>query len=231
MAFFAGQVTLKPLGNRAVFLRAGDLDAGAPGMEFDVAFLTKPPGCGTLEFVQNVQPFREIVYKDQSRNRLESSSFLLDGNDPYPTFPLPFGVFTNDSPAQGIDSFTEKFVETVEVRDEFRMFLMFAPKGGARETLEVGAWTFVGQARSDRPGDFEAGQLRLDTAISRVLPEAGKGSPTQAAPVLSPDVASVPFVPDTAGDPSPKAIAISHAPVLNRNPPRPVPNPIRGPSS
>ncbi|HEX4850859.1 MAG TPA: DUF4157 domain-containing protein, partial [Puia sp.] len=115
-------------------MEAGD-GGSNPGMEISATAILNPSGCGDIEFVQNVQPYREIVYKDGSRNRFSSATMILDGGDPFGSQKTIQDTgtlitkFTADSPAQRIDTlFTEPIVQTIEARDEFKTYILFKPK-------------------------------------------------------------------------------------------------------
>jgi len=73
------------------------------------------------------------------------------------------------------------------VRDDFRMFVLFKPAGQVRKALQVGVWSFVAQLRNTDPR-FDEGELKLDSAVSRVTPSKGSGQNTKAMPVLSPNI-------------------------------------------
>ena len=176
------------------FIEAGD-GRSNPGMEMRAVAVVSPQDCGTIEFVQNVRSFREIVYKDQSRNRFETNSMVLDCADPYghqkidnTTDPKLIAGSAVDSPAQSWLKLAniEETMQSVEVRDEFKMYLLFKPKKGNRQTMQVGQWTWVGQARNENPRNLDEGFLKLDPAISRVIPLEGKGVTTTESPVFSP---------------------------------------------
>src|SRR5678815_5713512 len=164
-----------------------------------------PPGCGRFSFIQNVMSFREIVFKDRSRFRLITSGFVLDGGDPYHCQFL--GLFiADDSPAFGVNVKLEPRVSTMEVREEFRTFLMFQPKGKNRTTQQVAQWRWIGQARSNDP-EQDKGTLELDAAISRVTPGEGEGFFTSTAPILSPLITDSVFVVDSKANPDPNSDA------------------------
>lgn len=176
-----------------------------PGMIIRTGVAVSPPDCGTLGYVQNVQAFRQFVYKDRTRNTFQTAGFVLDTSDPYKT-----QVFTsstpgtvvptaNDTPSQGVDAFSEGVINTVEARDDFRMFLMFTPKGGSRRPLMVGEWSWVGQLKNNKPNEFLDGDLTRDPSAARVAPTSGTGRATSEGPVLSPNVTSVNWVTDNAG--------------------------------
>jgi hypothetical protein len=212
----------------------------APGMLFTGVASLGTAGCGTLEFVQNVQPFREIIYKDGSRIRQASSSWVLDTSDPYPSQAMPSGSATslaslaNDNPSLGSGllgslDFTEDLINTMEIRDVFRMFMMVRETGGTRRTLQAGTWTFVGLARSPStalaPQQGPHMQLQLDTTVSRLLPTQGTATPTSQAPVLSPNVTGVPFQLDVGGLTGPQVFARLFLPMFQRRAPVPQANP------
>ena len=171
-------------------LQAGD--ENDPGMVFTVAAGLQGGCNGEVEFVQNVQTYREFVLKDRSRTTLSSSSFMLDTTDPYcsqhfSNSPQVIVDAANDSPSQGVPSLAEPMIHTVEVRDDFRMFVLFKPAGQARKALQVGVWSFVAQLRNTDPR-FDEGELKLDSAVSRVTPSIGSAQNTKAMPVLSPNI-------------------------------------------
>jgi outer membrane protein OmpA-like peptidoglycan-associated protein len=214
-------------------IQAGNDTPSNIGMLFLGLATFNRPGCGELLYLQNVKPFREIVYKDGSRLRQETSSWHLDTSDPYPSqaFPSsrPRGLVrtANDSPAlssgriRSLD-FTEGLINSMEIRDEFRMFLMFLPRGGTRQTLQVGTWTFIGQAQTTSTEfgtpDTPRGRLRLDTDISRVVPSSGTGSPSSQPPSISPNVTSLRFQKDRAGLTTNQTFADLFEPILNSGP-------------
>lgn len=201
-----------------------------PGMDFGgSAVVDAPPGsqfpripfpkrCGELQYVQNVQPYIEFVYKDGSRARKESRQWCLDTEDPYPSQRHIF-LAANDSPAVGTGRVgslekTEAMINTVETRSVFKMFLMVKPKSGDRKTLLVGYWTFVGQARNPTT-ELGKGKLALDTTVSRVIPSSGEGEKSAEQPVTTPNVKDIPFVVDRGGLPGSKTLADLFTRVLN----------------
>jgi hypothetical protein len=204
-----------------------------------VASLEKA-GCGTLEFIQNVQPFREIIFKDGSRLRKASTSWALDTSDPYPSqtmktgSPASLASLANDNPNLGSGTlgdldFTEGLINTMEVRDVFRMFLMLRQSGGTRQTLQAGTWTFIGLARSPStdlpPKNGPPLKLKLDTSVSRIIPTQGTATPTSQAPVLSPNVTGVPFQLDVGGLTGPQVFARLFLPIFQKGAPPPGPTP------
>jgi outer membrane protein OmpA-like peptidoglycan-associated protein len=204
---------------------AGDGTGNPPGMLISAGAAISPPGCGKFVFVQNVQVFRQFVYKDHTRNTLQSSNFVLDTSDPYPSQdfgPSP-GVSVptaNDSPSQAFIPPGEEVINTVEARDDFRMFLLFQPQGGTRSVVQVAEWSWVGQLKNTKPADPQDGVLVIDTSASQVTPSNGKGRPTSDTPVLSPNVTSLDWVTDNGGDPSPDTFANIDRPGLNRRKPK-----------
>jgi outer membrane protein OmpA-like peptidoglycan-associated protein len=208
-------VEVKTIG-RFIKLVAGSGTGKPPGMRIDVASEMKPPGCGTFSFVQNVDAFREFVYKDRTRNTFQSSGFVLDTSDPYksqvfpPPSPNTVSVGANDSPSQPVDPLTEGMTRTVEARDDFRMFLMFQPKGGTKQVVHVAEWSWVGLARNTRPDVEEEGKLVKDAGASRVTPKSGNGKPTSDTPVPSPNVTSLSWTTDNGGNPSTLTLANIH---------------------
>jgi outer membrane protein OmpA-like peptidoglycan-associated protein len=209
-------------------IRAGGPEE--PGMDFGgSAYVDAPPGskfpripypksCGELQYVQNVQPFIEFVYKDGSRARKESRQWCLDTEDPYPSQKMIF-LAANDSPAVGTGRVgtlekTEGLINTVETRSVFKMFLMVKPKKGDRQALFVGYWTFVGQARNPTT-EMGKGQLALDSSVSRVIPASGKGEKSAEVPATTPNVKDIPFVVDRGGLTGSKTFADLFARVLN----------------
>lgn len=217
--------------NPVIRLQAGDGTATAPAMVITGGATTTPQGCGDLVFVQNVQPFRQIIYKDRTRNTFQSSGFVLDTQDTYPKqdFGKPPAVVSaaNDSPSQSILFLSEPVIQTVEARDDFRMFVMFQPNGGSRQVLQVAEWSWVGQLKTDHPvkeppaaDDFDTGTLSLDTSVSRVIPKQGKGRPTTDTPVLSPNVTSINWVTNNAGDTTPNTFANIDRKILDKLKPK-----------
>jgi outer membrane protein OmpA-like peptidoglycan-associated protein len=187
-----------------IVLRAGTTTT--PGMTVTASPFTTPPGCGELSFVQDVMTFRQIVYKDGSRNTFQSTGFVLDTGDPYDCTPGPLIFTAVDGPGMGFNPRQQPRISTIEVREEFRTFLMFQPTGGARRTHQVAEWGWVGQARNNDP-EQDKGALVLDSSVSRVRPQFGKGFFTSTAPVLSPNVVDIPFVTDASANPSPNSDA------------------------
>jgi outer membrane protein OmpA-like peptidoglycan-associated protein len=212
----------------------------APGILLTGVATLGTAGCGTLEFVQNVQPFREIIYKDGSRIRQVSTSWVLDTSDPYPSQTVPSGSATslaalaNDNPSLGSGQLgtleaTEDLINSMEIRDVFRMFMMIRQQGGIRQTIQMGTWTFIGLARSPSTGlapqQGPHMPLKLDTTVSRILPTQGSATPTSQSPVLSPNVTSVPYQLDTAGLTGPRIFARLFLPMFQRGAPLPQANP------
>lgn len=231
LSLTGGPVTLSRNSGQVV-IQAGSRSASNSGMYSIGLAMLNPPGCGQLLFVQNVRPFREIVYKDGSRLRLYSSGWNLDNVDPYPSRPFPnpgpgiTGRTANDSPAIQSNrlislTFTECLINTMEVRDDFRVFLVLNPRGGKRQTLLAANWTFVGQARNtttqlcDKKTHQGGGTLVLDTNVSRVIPSAGTGIPTSQDPVTSPNVTSVRYQIDRGGLTTTHTFADLFEPILN----------------
>ncbi|MFZ0062725.1 MAG: DUF4157 domain-containing protein [Pyrinomonadaceae bacterium] len=199
------KVTLDPQG-QFIVLRAGT--AATPGMDISASPVMDPRNCGDFNFVQDVMTFRQIVYKDGSRNTFQTSGFVLDSSDPYDCTRVPLDPFIHavDGPGFGVNTRQQPRISTIEVREDFRTFLMFQPVGGARRTFQVAEWGWVGQARNNNPQQ-DKGSLELDTGISRITPQSGKGFFTSTPPVLSPNVADTPFVTDTSANPSPDSDA------------------------
>ena len=209
------------------FLRihAGSGSGQPPGMVMSSGVSLTPEKCGSLVFVQNVQAFRQIVYKDRTRNTFQTSGFVLDTSDPYrsqtftdPNNPGILVPTANDSPSQGVDAFSEGVINTVEARDDFRMFLLFVPQSGARQVLQIGEWSWSGQLKSDKPDVFFDGFLGKDASASRVMPTRGTGRATAEVPVLTPNVTSVNWVTNNAGTTSAtsRTFAQTHRIVLDR---------------
>lgn len=218
-----------PTGGQFIVLRAGTTTT--PGITITASAAMTPRNCGELSFIQNVMTFRQIIYKDGSRNNFESPGFVLDGGDPYDCKLGPGFFVANDGPGFGVNPRQQPRISTIEVREEFRMFLMFQPDGEARRTHQVAEWRWVGQARNDDP-EQDQGKLVLDTNVSRITPQFGKGFLTSTAPVLGTNIASVPFVTDTSANPSPDSDAAKLVGGLNAARPRvrngsPCPRPRR----
>jgi outer membrane protein OmpA-like peptidoglycan-associated protein len=182
-----------------IVLRAGT--TATPGITITASPMMTPRNCGELSFVQNVLTFRQIVYKDGSRNTFESADFVLDGGDPYNCTPGPLIFTALDGPGMGVNVRQQPRISTMEVREDFRMFLMFQPDGGQRRTHQVAEWRWVGQAKNKDPRQ-DKGDLELDTSVSRITPQAGSGFFTSAVPALSPNVGSLPWVTDTSANPA-----------------------------
>lgn len=215
--------------NEGLFKRLHAGDGNPPGMTMSTGVSVNPADCGTLIYVQNVQAFRQIIYKDRTRNTLQTSGFVLDTSDPYPTQvfdgkdPSNPGLkvaTANDSPSQRIHTGfdIEAMMKVVEARDDFRMFLLFEPKGGSRQVLQIGEWSWSGQLKSTQPDNLTEGTLVIDRSASRIMPTSGKGRPTGEAPVLAPNVTSADWVTNNAG--LQKTFADLHRPLLNRVKPR-----------
>ncbi len=210
----------------AIRIGAGDGTGNPPGMVISGGATVTPPACGKFVFLQNVMPFREIVYKDRSRNTFQTSSFVLDTNDPYPSqdfakLPGTSVPTANDSPSQGIDTFSEGVINTVEVRDDFRMFLMFQPTGAARTVIQVAEWSWTALVKNSRPNEFFEGDLDKDAGASRVSPSSGKGRVTTDVPVLSPNVISLDWVTNTGGQKvTPPTFAEIHRRILDKLKPK-----------
>ena len=186
-------------GGRFTVLRAGTTDT--QGMLVSASPLMTPRNCGELSYIQNVMAFRQIVYKDGSRNTFDTKNFVLDGGDPYDCVFANMAFSAADGPGFGVNTLQQPRISTMEVREDFRTFLMFKPDDGPRRTHQVAEWRWVGQARNDTP-EQNKGKLVLDEAVSRVTPEIGFGFFTSTAPVLSPFVGTIPFVTDTSANPS-----------------------------
>jgi outer membrane protein OmpA-like peptidoglycan-associated protein len=212
-------------------LQAGDGTANAVAMTVTAGAVATPEGCGDLVFVQNVQPFRQVIYKDRTRNTFQSTGFVLDTADPYPSqvFSKTPGLVSaaNDSPSHSILFLSEPVIQTVEARDDFQMFVLFQPTGGSRQVLQVAEWSWIGQLKTDHPvhtppaqDDFDTGSLVLDTSVSRVIPQHGKGRPTTDTPVLSPNVTSLNWVTDNGGDTDPSTFANIDRKVLDKTKPK-----------
>ncbi len=231
LSLTGGTVTMSR-GPRGVSLIAGDGTPNNLGMLFIGLADLNPAGCGTLVYVQNVQPHREIVYKDGTRLRQSDSNWYLDTNDPYPSQPFPSSPgsiiqIANDSPQQstgrlGSMAFTECLINTFEVRDEFRMFLLFRPANGARRALLAATWAFVAHATNTTtalcdPNTHQGGgTLQLDLNVSRIIPGSGNGVATAQMPLLSPNITSVRFQIDRGGLFGTRTFADLFEPILNR---------------
>jgi len=217
------------LTNEGLFKRIHAGNATAPGMTMSTGVSVNPPDCGTLIYVQNVQAFRQIIYKDRTRNTFQTSGFVLDTEDPYPTQvfdgkdPKNPGLkiaTANDSPSQRIHTGfdLEAMMKVVEARDDFRMFLLFVPKGGNRQVLQIGEWSWSGQLNSTKPDSIDEGTLVQDGSASRIMPTSGNGRPTAEAPVLAPNVTSGDWLTNNAG--LQKTFADLHRPLLNKVKPK-----------
>lgn len=191
-------------GTQFIVLRAGTTKE--PGIRIAASSMMTPRNCGEFSFVQNVMSFRQIIYKDGSRNNFETPGFVLDGGDPYDCKLDQIVFVATDGPGMGLNARQQPRISTIEVREDFRTFLMFQPDGQARRTHQVAEWRWVGQARNNNP-EQDKGELELDTSVSRITPQTGNGFFTATAPRLAPNVASVPFVTDTSANPSPNSDA------------------------
>ena len=211
-----GPVTLLQQGP-FITLRAGT--PTTPGVMIVASPAMEPDNCGQLSFVQNVLTFRQVIYKDGSRNTFQSKDFVLDSGDPYPCNPF-LGFFAAvDGPGFGLNV-KQGRISTMEVREDFRTFLMFQPNGGTRRTHQVAEWRWAGQARNDNP-EQDKGSLVLDTSVSRMTPQAGSGFFTATPPVLSPNVVNIPFVNDTSANPSKDSDGALLVDGLNASRPKP----------
>src|SRR5258708_9100520 len=201
-------------------LVAGSGNGNPPGMRVGVLAQVPPPGCGSFPFVQNVDAFRQFVYKDRTRNTFQSAGFVLDTSNPYRSqvFPSPgpnlVNVGANDSPSQSVDNLTETFTKTLEAPDAFRMFGMFTRPVGAPQVLHVVEWSWVGLLKNDNPDDLNNGNLVKQAGASRVTPQSGAGSATGDAPVTSPDCTTLSWTTDNAGDPNRNTLANIHRRVI-----------------
>ena len=217
-----------------IVLRAGT--ATTQGVTITGSPAMTPARCGELTFVQNVLTFRQIIYKDGSRNTFQSKDFVLDSGDPYPCKPFGPLITAVDGPGLSLN-IKQGRISTVEVREDFRTFLMFKPANGARRTHQVAEWRWVGQARNNDP-EQNKGSLELDTNVSRMTPKAGTGLFTSTPPVLNQNVVNISFENDTSANPSPDSDAALLLDPLNASrpkpktgtpcpspPPRPVPKP------
>jgi outer membrane protein OmpA-like peptidoglycan-associated protein len=221
-----------PRGTFAV-LRAGTTTQ--PGMTITASTMMTPRNCGELSFVQNVLTFRQIIYKDGSRNTFESKDFVLDGGDPYNCNVAPMLFMAVDGPGLGVNPRQQPRISTMEVREDFRTFLMFRPDDGPRRTHQVAEWRWAGQARNDDP-EQDKGSLVLDSNVSRVTPQAGTGFFTSLAPVLGTNVSSISWVTDTSANPATDSDAAKLVGGLNQaRPPvitgKPCPRPRSKPSA
>jgi outer membrane protein OmpA-like peptidoglycan-associated protein len=205
----AGPVTLV-----SGVMRAGSPGGRPPGMLFvaSPSFPPPSPKCARFLLVQNVQPFIEIVYKDRSRNRMEVASWHVDG-DPYPCQNFGVAHQANDSPGFSVGN-KQGIVRTIEIRHEFRMYYMVLPASAPRYSLEAGRWTWIAQARNTDPA-LDGGSIALDRSISRVLPTAGTGQPTNELPATSPPVSSAQFVTITGASSKKSSQAADHLTELN----------------
>jgi outer membrane protein OmpA-like peptidoglycan-associated protein len=210
-----GPVTLT-LQGPFITLRAGT--ATTPGVTITASPAMTPKNCGQLSYVQDVLTFRQVVFKDGSRDTFQSKDFVLDSGDPYPCAVF-FGFTAVDGPGFGLNV-KQGRISTMEVREDFRTFLMFQPKGGTRRTHQVAEWRWAGQARNNDP-EQDKGSLVLDTSISRMTPQAGSGFFTSTAPVLSPNVVDIRFVNDTSANPSKDSDGALLEDALNASRPKP----------
>ena len=218
------------------FLRAGNGTAANLGMHFSGLVRISRQGCGETSFVQNVLPFRQIEYKDGSHLKMSSLRWHLDGSDPYPSQSSPTGDpmelfrLTNDNPRQTtgwlVDrNYTEGVIRRFTVRDRYRMFLLFRPRGGVRQSLQLGEWSFSAVANNpvaampaSSPPHAGGGRLALDTSQSRIIPRQGTGGATTDTPVTSPNVGSVGFVAvpkPLRGQPRPRTFSHLFEPIVN----------------
>ena len=223
-----------------IVLRAGT--ASTQGVTVTGSSAMTPPRCGELSFVQNVLTFRQVIYKDGSRNTFQSPDFVLDSGDPYPCQGFGPLIIAVDGPGFGLNV-KQGRISTVEVREDFRTFLMFKPANGPRRTHQVAEWRWVGQARNDNP-EQDKGSLVLDTGISRMTPQGGSGLFTSTAPVVDKNVVNFSFVNDTSANPSPDSDGALLVDALNKSrpkpksgtpcpvpPPRPAPKPTPPPAT
>ena len=196
-------------------LRAGELATKDPGILVIASPLFKDRGAAKdaqRVFVQNVMPYREIVYSDGSRVNMRADKWHLDVSDPYPSQDMGVAITANDSPSMRVPKDDAHDVRTIEVRDHFRMFFVLRRPAGDT-TVEVAEWTWVGLARNTSPGDPNP-TFELDTTVSRVIPQTGSGRRVSDKPILSPHVFDLRFTADTGGLGG-TAIAITQAAILN----------------
>jgi len=198
-------------------LRAGT--TSKPGIEVSALPIMTPAGCGEMSFIQNVMAFIQIIYKDGSRNTLQTPGFMLDGGDPYHCFFRDGAFVADDGPSFGVSKLQEPDVNTMEVREDFRTFLMFQPKDGTRKTHQVAEWRWVGQAKKDDPENKKA-PVTLDSSISRITPTFGKGFLTREAPLLNPFIGDALFTTDFNANPSKDSLAARLVDALNRARPK-----------
>jgi outer membrane protein OmpA-like peptidoglycan-associated protein len=211
-----GPVTLL-LQGPFITLRAGT--PTSPGVTILASQAMTPENCGQLSFVQNVLTFRQVIFKDGSRNTFQSKDFVLDSGDPYPCSPFLDFFAAVDGPGFGLNV-KQGRISTMEVREDFRTFLMFQPNGGTRRTHQVAEWRWAGQARNNDP-EQDKGTLVLDTTVSRMTPQASSGFFTSTAPALSPNVVDIPFVNDTRANPSKDSDGARLVEAMNASRPKP----------
>ncbi|MBI9048812.1 MAG: hypothetical protein JEZ00_05320 [Anaerolineaceae bacterium] len=231
-----GQVTSGWDASVGFFLRAGTGTIAAPGMNFSGLVGISQPGCGETQFVQNVIPFRQIEYKDDSILKMSTRNWHCDTNNPYTSQSVPTGDplelfrLANDNPSQttgwlGNRNYTEGLIRRMTVRDRYRMFLQFRPRSAAWQTLQIGEWSWsalavnpVNTLPSGPPQFSGGGRLALDTSQSQIIPQRGHGNVSSENPTLSPNVSSVRFVEipkPLRGQPVPRTYAHLFEPIVN----------------
>ncbi len=206
------QVTARWDSEGGFIIDSGD-GVSRAGMDFLGIIHISPQDCGTGLFVQNVFPFREIQYKDGSALSIWPLRWHRDRHELYPTRSTVHAIpgyttyTTVDSPGMSSGwlenrNFTEGHMRRIVIDDLFQMYFMFQPRGGARQSLQVGEWCFHAEANNpvsrwpDRNPPFAGGgSLVLDTSRSQITPLARtEGTATHELPVTSPNVNDLRYV-------------------------------------
>jgi len=176
------------------------------GILFFGAATIPPQSKGTLQFVQNINGYAEILFEDGSRLRWSTKGqYYLDEKDPYAEGrqPIPgelgphYYLLAADTPS--IAMVTKygslnlgQLCKGMVINEQFKMYLLFESSRGNRTTLGLGTWTW--SAEVDRGPD---GRFRLR---SWTFPDAPDGTASTEVPKLEPNADDIEFEAIGGGD-------------------------------
>ncbi|HEY0172926.1 MAG TPA: hypothetical protein VGB98_18045, partial [Pyrinomonadaceae bacterium] len=166
----------------------GESPQQSPGVNYVAAVALDPKDCAGLEFVQNVQATRVIVFKDGSQLVMNTGQ-ALDGNDPYPTTLVSTGktnlkiVAMNDSPSQGTGS-VFGYISTISISESYKLFLRFKSSGG-QKIIGMATWGWLAESATTDKTDNNA---LLKKVSGEIIAPEGKAAEGQEQPVTTPRI-------------------------------------------
>lgn len=187
-AAITGSVGVRQVGGRC------ELILGTPGKANGVTFTSKvdvPAGCtGTLQYVQLVNMCRSFHLDSGKDIRRKTGDDWIDKQDPVDQQQVsssgPVEFSTNDSPGQPVVS----SVEHVQVKDSFKMWLMWKPDQPAsanRVPLAMVTWNWSAKAKVKKTDEEDCAKRWAVTAKKST---GGTGKVTKASPAATKTVTS-----------------------------------------